>query len=125
MAADRAFATDARERGLDGWMDAFAPDAARLPQLGTSALRGLDAIRAADAALFADPAVRLVWDPVDAGAFADDRHGYTTGNYQLLRFASDGSSETLGSGRYVTWWRRDDGGRWRVILDTGAPDPPG
>lgn len=117
MAADRAFAAQTADRGLDGWMDAYAPDAVRLSMGGTVA-QGTEAVRAFDAALFADPTQRLVWAPTDAGSFSDGRHGFTTGRSALLSARGD----TLYTGVYVTLWRREADGRWRAILDTGAAD---
>lgn len=124
LAADRAFAAATAARGLDGWMDAYAADAVRL-RLGGSAAegsvaQGTDAIRAFDAALFEDPAVRLVWDPTDAAPFADGRTGFTTGRASVVRVAT---ADTLYRGTYVTIWRRDGDG-WKVILDTGADAGP-
>jgi uncharacterized protein (TIGR02246 family) len=129
LAADRAFAAAAAARGLDGWMSVMAPDAVRLPRLGQPAVTGADAIRRADAALFADPTRRLVWEPTEAGPFADGRHGFTTGRYKVLRRpgtrdAGAGEDQVVASGSYLTWWRKEADGRWLVILDTGTPDPP-
>lgn len=124
MDADRAFAAAAKARGIDGWMEFMTADAARLPRLGAEAVRGAEAIRKADTPLFADPKRRLTWEPKDAGLFADGRHGFTTGNYRVLRTRDDGSEEVAGRGSYVTWWRKEPSGKWRVILDTGAPEPP-
>jgi len=122
--ADRAFFAATRDRGLDGWLDALSEDAVRMPRVGSDAVRGGEAIRALDAALFADPAVRLRWEPTDAGVFADGRHGFTTGRYEVVRVGEAGEG-VEGSGHYVTWWRRAADGSWEVILDTGAPDSPG
>ena len=95
-------------------MEFYADDAVRL-RMGRTTVQGLDAVRAYDAGLFADATTRLVWEPTDAGAFADGRHGFTTGRSALL----SASGDTLYAGVYVSMWRLD-GGRWRVILDTGA-----
>ena len=122
MAADRAFAAETAARGLDGWMEYYAPDAARL-YMGGTAVRGHAAIRAFDADLFADPAVGLRWAPTDAGTFADGRHGFTTGRSALVRLGG-AAPDTLRTGTYVSLWRLDADGRWRVLLDTGALDPP-
>lgn len=122
--ADRAFAAAAAVRGLDGWLEFLADDAVRIPRPGAAAVRGRAAIRELDAPTFADPAVQWRWQPLDAGVFADGRHGFTTGRFRLLR--REGATERLlGEGAYVTWWRREEDGRWRVILHTGAPDAPG
>ncbi len=117
MAADSLFAAATAARGLDGWMSFYADDAVRLA-LGRQGIQGLDSVRQADAALFADSSARLVWHPTDAGAFADSLHGYTTGRSALVEKAT---GDTLGRGRYVTFWRWENGA-WRVILDTGTSD---
>lgn len=122
MDADRAFAAATAARGLDGWMDFMAPDAVRLLRLADP-VRGAEAIRKADAPSFANPAVRLTWAPVDGGMFDDGTHGWTIGRYEVHRRAADGSDTIAGHGRYLTMWRRGGDGRWRVILDTGVPEP--
>jgi uncharacterized protein (TIGR02246 family) len=124
MDADRAFAAAARARGLDGWMEYMTADAARLPKLGAKAVRGKEAIRKADKAIFSDPKRQLVWEPTEAGAFADGRHGFTTGKYRVIQKEPGGKEKVVGSGAYLTWWRKERDGKWRVILDTGNPDPP-
>jgi ketosteroid isomerase-like protein len=124
MDADRAFARATAEKGLDGWMGFMADDAVRVRPLGGKAYVGKDAVRKLDAPLFADPNRRLVWDPTDGGAFADGNHGFTTGRARLLARSADGKDDVAWSGAYVTWWRKDRDSRWKVILDTGADDPP-
>jgi ketosteroid isomerase-like protein len=119
--ADREFAKAAAQRGLDGWMSYFADDAARVDLRG-KVTRGLSNIRAADSTIFADPTVRMVWDPTDAGAFHDGNHGFTKGRYQVVKLEAGSPADTLSQGTYLTIWRRDEG-EWRVIVDTGAPDP--
>jgi len=122
MQMDRDFQAAALEHGLDGWLEFMSDDVVRLPGLGESGLQGKAAVRAVDAGLFADPNRRLLWEPAAAGAFNDGRHGYTTGRYRVVAVSEGGAEEVLSSGAYLTWWRLDDGGRWRVILDTGTPD---
>ncbi len=120
MAADRAFAVAAAERGLEGWMSFFHEDASR-PDSSGVVHRGLDAIRANDAAIFADPSLQLTWEPEHAGVFADGRHGYTWGRFQVLAKGGE-ADQVVGKGWYLSWWRWQDGA-WKVILDTGGPDP--
>lgn len=124
LAADRAFAKAVAERRLEGWMDFMTDDAARMEKLGGKFIKGKDAIRKADAALFADPKRRLVWDPVDAHAFADQKSGITSGRYQLLRTNDDGKETVIATGSYFTGWRKLADGNWKVTFDTGAPDTP-
>jgi ketosteroid isomerase-like protein len=120
--ADRAFAKAAADKGLDGWMSYFAEDAVRISPLGGPAAIGKAAIRKLDARLFADPKLQLVWEPIDAGVFADGKHGFTTGRAKVVTRGAD-KDTCPWTVKYVTWWRKDDG-VWKVILDTGASEAP-
>ncbi len=122
--ADRAFAKATAEKGLDGWLSYMTDDAVRISPLGSKAHVGKAAIKELDAALFADPKRQLVWEPADGGDFADGKHGFTTGKFKILSKSVEGKEDVQRTGAYVTWWRMGDDGRWKVILDTGAFDPP-
>ena len=63
-------------------------------------------------------------EPADAGAFADGKSGFTTGRYKMIARTDKGEDEIRSTGAYITWWSKGDDRRWKVILDTGAPDPP-
>lgn len=117
LAADRAFNDSTSAHGLDGWMSFYAADAVRL-RLGEQAVQGTEAVRRFDAPIFADTSIVLVWTPVDAGTFANGSHGFSTGKGAMVRRASP--SDTVWQGQYVTIWRRETDGRWKVILDTGS-----
>jgi ketosteroid isomerase-like protein len=121
--ADRAFAKAASEKGLEGWMSVFADDAVRISPLGDKAAVGPAAIRKLDAGLFADAKRKLIWEPIDAGVFADGKNGFTTGRAQLVAHDEADKDKGPWTMRYVTWWRKDSDGRWKVILDTGASVP--
>jgi ketosteroid isomerase-like protein len=47
--------------------------------------------------------------------------GYTTGPYELR--GTDPKDADVGYGRFVTVWRRQPGGAWKVALDLGVPTP--
>ncbi len=119
FAADHAFYLDARQRGLEGWVSWFAPHGARVPVEGEPA-HGLAEIRAADAALFADPTIQLHWKPETGGVLVPGELGYTRGRYHLVR-SDEGLESVLGTGTYLSIWTRTVAG-WRVALDTGVPD---
>jgi ketosteroid isomerase-like protein len=125
LQADREFAVAAAEHGLEGWMSVMAPDAVRIDALGGELHVGSSAIQALDAPMFSDPALSLAWSPERAHLFDDGRHGLTTGRFEARHRAADGSERVLATGHYLTLWRLSDDGRWTVILDTGATDPPG
>lgn len=122
MQADRDFAVATHARGIDGWMSFYAPDAIRIRYRGNM-IRGFDEIRKFDLPNISDTTSVLNWEPTDAYVFNGGSIGSTTGKYSVVsRRAADVGKE-LGSGRYVTMWRRE-GGRWLVIMDTGYPNPP-
>jgi len=121
LAADRAFAAETEQRGLDGWMAWFSEDALRV-ELHGPIVHGLAAIREHDRALHDDPQLSLLWEPTDAMLFSTADHGITRGRYRIVRDGPQGQA-LLSSGSYLTLWRREHGA-WKAILDTGAPDPP-
>lgn len=117
--ADRAFAVDASARRLQGWMDWFTEDAIKLDLIGDE-VRGLEAIRKADAPLWDDPTLTLRWAPDVGGWLEPGFTGYTRGRYTLDR-ANDSGESTIGTGTYLTLWRKTPAG-WRVTFDMGIPD---
>ena len=120
--ADRAFAQAAAERGIEGWMAALTDDAVRFAFVTDGFVQGHGDIRAQDAALFADPAVELRWEPTEGGLFASSDLGFTRGGYSVVQSTPDGAETVSSRGRYLTIWRRGPDG-WKVILDTGAANP--
>jgi ketosteroid isomerase-like protein len=115
--ADKAFFKATSERKIDGWMEVFANDAVRIAPLGGKATVGRDAIRALDGKMLED--LKLEWGPIDAGVFADGKHGFTTGKGKVYRKKEGGEDELVTEVVYVTMWRKE-GDKWKVILDTGA-----
>ena len=122
MRADREFAGAVAARGLEGWMEHFTDDAVRIRWRDPS-VRGLEEIRKFDAQLFADPAVTLHWEPVEAGLYRGGQLGWTRGRSEV-RERSGGATNVVQRGSYLTIWRLEPSGQWRVIMDTGTSDPP-
>ena len=124
LEADRAFARATARDGLDGWLSFMADDAVRVSRPGEKLIIGKERIKLRDADLFADPNHKLVWEPAESHLFADGKIGVTTGRYRMIANDTDGNETVLSQGGYVTWWRKDADGKWKVIFDTGSPDPP-
>jgi ketosteroid isomerase-like protein len=117
MEADRAFCRDVQENGAEAWASWFAEDGVQFPASGR--VEGRDAIRALMTPVFAPGAPALLWEPTDAVLTASGELGYTLGKWRLV--AAEGDS-VLGTGNYVTIWRRIDG-EWKVVVDIGNSDP--
>lgn len=119
LAADRAFARETAARGVDGWVEAFAPDGAMVS--GDGEIVGHAAIREAMAGFLGDPEIEFRWEPERAEAAPAGDWGFTIGRYTVRRrpAAAGAEPELLERGRYLTVWRREDDGRWRVVADIG------
>jgi len=115
-AAEAAFETAVAERGLDGWVEAFAPNGMMVQPEGP--VVGHDGIRRAMADAFADTTFQLTWTPDLIGVSDDGTLGYTTGRYESRHVTDD--QEVLSRGSYFTVWRRQEDGRWRVEADIGT-----
>ena len=69
---------------------------------------------------FAADGPRLTWAPVHVEAAASGDLGYSTGHYELAGKNADGTPR-IGTGWYVTIWRKGSDGLWRAALDIGTP----
>jgi ketosteroid isomerase-like protein len=114
MQADRDFAADVAEGGADAWARWFAPDGAMI-QEGTGEIRGRDAIREAVAYLDR-PSPVLTWEPTRADIAASGDLGWTTGTWEV-RTSPD--AEPTSRGLYVSIWRKQPDGSWKVVMDLG------
>lgn len=96
----------------------YAPDGARLGN-GGSVLRGRDAI-AASVGRFMDQAgpVAVHLETVEVWVVSD--RAYETGIWSYTYTPKSGTERTVG-GRYVTIWRRQVDGGWRIEADIGVP----
>ncbi len=120
FAADRAFAKAVADSGAPAWNARLAPDVAKPGNGGLILLRGVIPVAANDKPIFADVSQLLTWEPTDAAAYADRVTGVTLGRYAMVRRSA--RSDTLARGRYLTLWRKQPDGRWKILLDTGWPD---
>lgn len=120
--ADREFARDTALDGVEGWVRWFAPDGEMVRAAGTP-VHGHDAIRAAMASAFETPGFRLEWDPERAEISASGDLGVTYGSFRESRLV-DGESRVVRRGRYMTVWKRQEDGAWRVLMDIGTDAPP-
>jgi len=120
IAAEREFSRASEEKGIrEAFLTWLAPDAIVFRPGPTE---GLPIYEKMDAA---DPAV-LTWEPEFAEIAGSGEMGYTTGPYQLR--PDRGSPPTV-FGHYVTVWKKQPDGGWKVFLDIGVqherPSPPG
>lgn len=120
LAADEQFAAATAATGLEGWMAAFESTAIQMePDQPFSP--GLQSIRAAMAPAFADSTFKLTWRPTMAFASMAGDLGYTLGIWQSRHYTAQGAAQ-ISTGKYVTIWRKQADGSWKVVFDGGNPD---
>ena len=119
MDADRRFAADVASGGTEAWLSWMAEDGAQIVP-GTGEVRGHDGIRTLMAGLD-DPSSTLTWEPLRADIAASGDLGWTTGRYTSTAALPDGTTRS-GQGRYVTIWRKQTDGSWKVVMDLGNPE---
>jgi ketosteroid isomerase-like protein len=118
LAADTQFDADVAAGGIDAWVSWLEPAAANWSRSGLAHDR--EVYRTTLGPLLSEPGTKLRWQP--AWAEADGDLGYSTGRWQLHKRAADGGDQIAGSGKYVTIWRRQTDGQWRVVFDMGNDD---
>ncbi len=114
------FAKDVLERGGAGFADWFADDGVALGN-GVAPLIGKVAI--AKSANWSPKDYQLTWTPTDAMMGPSGDMGYTWGHFEGRSKDANGNP-VLTSGRYITMWRKQPDGTWKVVLDAGANEPP-
>lgn len=113
------FAKDVAERGGAGFAEWFAGDGVTLGN-GVAPVVGQVAI--AKSSTWSPKDYQLTWTPTDAVMGPSGDIGYTWGHYEGHSKDANGYPVTT-SGRYITIWRKQPDGNWKVVLDAGANEP--
>ncbi len=110
MAADRALAARVETAGPRAFLAALEADAAVLFP-GRPILRGAARSQRPFLARYDRPS-SYTWSPVHAVASTDGQFGCTVGFSRFTNAADTSHSQKRGT--YLTCWRRDAGGDWRI-----------
>jgi ketosteroid isomerase-like protein len=121
LQADRKFANTGIAKNIDNFMSFVAEDV-RFYSEGIMRTGKL-AFREGWAKGFADPNWTITWAPLYAEAAQSADLGYTTGSFEIHDKSSDGNP-VVRKGSYVTIWRKQPDGAWKVALDIGSFVPP-
>ena len=119
LQTDRDFDAATAQGGAAAWASFFAEDGVMLPA-GGEPVAGRENIEKAMSGAFRTPGFSLRWQPVDGAASGD--LGYMRGVYQATHTGADGKP-VVSYGKYVTVWRREQGGAWKAIADIGNSSP--
>jgi ketosteroid isomerase-like protein len=112
-AADVAFAKDVAARGIDGWIAAFEPEGGMISIAQGKRVEGHDAIAELMRELLAKG--KLAWAPI--ASRVRGKVGFTVGK---ATYTGATPAESW-QGTYVTIWRKQADGSWKVLFDTGRP----
>ena len=114
------FARDVAERGGAGFAAWFADDGVAL---GNGEAPTIGKVAIAKSANWDPKTYQLTWTPTDAAISPSGDMGYTWGHFEGHSKDQNGNP-VLTSGRYMTIWRKQADGSWKVVLDAGANDVP-
>jgi len=117
MEADRAFSADVQQGGSEAWVSWFAEGGSQIVE-GLGEVRDSDTRRQLMAGL--DQGVSLSWEPTRADIAASGDLGWTTGTFVSEAPGPDGET-VRGEGWYVSIWRLQPDGTWKVVMDLGNP----
>ena len=122
LKADREFARATAEKGIDGFASFLAEDVVLLNG-GAPIVHGRQGAIDTWSGLLTDPGASITWEPTMAVLAESGELGYTVGQYTTTLTGEDGE-RSVEKGKYVTIWRKQAGGGWKVVLDGGNPDGP-
>ena len=115
------FAKDVAARGGPGFASWFAGDGVLL---GNGAAPVLGKVAIEKSANWSPKDYQLTWTPVGAVMGPSGEIGYTWSDYVGRSKDASGHVVTT-SGRFITIWRKQADGSWKVALDAGADAPAG
>jgi len=120
-AMEDAFCAMAREKGLLAAFQHFAaPDVAFIdtdPRQWRGPAAVLERIGPDQ------PGVKLTWSATFTDVSDDGTLGYNYGRYEWRGPGADGK-ERVGTGWFLTIWKRQPDGSWKYVMDNGAADKP-
>lgn len=120
--ADLQWSKAADSKTADQFVAFFADDAIFLPP-NVPIMTSKEAIQRWMSGLMDSPGFALSWQPTRAGVSAGGDMGYTSGVYQLKMTGPSGKPVS-DHGKYLTVWKKQADGSWRVVADTFNSDLP-
>jgi ketosteroid isomerase-like protein len=115
------FAKDVAARGGAAFADWFAEDGVAL---GNGEAPSIGRVAILKSAHWDPKVYQLTWTPTDAVLGPSGDMGYTWGHFEGHSKDANGNPVTT-TGRYITIWRKQPDGSWKVVLDAGANEPAG
>ncbi len=126
-------ATDAVRAADEQWMKvfsakdldksvAFCDEKGAVLAPNAPVAEGREAIAKSFSGFFTLPDLKITWHADKADVAKSGELGYTSGTYQMS-FTGPGKTVT-DKGKYVTVWKKEADGSWKVLLDIFNTDMP-
>jgi ketosteroid isomerase-like protein len=119
METDRLFSKTSEEIGFGRAFSQFTAEEARIFQNKRLPIVGKDAV-----VKFLTENVKgtITWEPYFVEMSASGDLGFTLGKSQSLHTSASGK-EVVSYGHYVTIWKKQKDGSWKLVFDTGIETP--
>jgi ketosteroid isomerase-like protein len=121
--ADTEFARSVADRNRERFLSLIA-ETATFNGGSPNELRGRDAIMKGWEDFFTADGPTLTWAPSKGEVIGAGDVGYTIGR-SVLRAKDKDGKPTERIGQYVTVWKKQADGSWKVVFDTGSTFPSG
>jgi ketosteroid isomerase-like protein len=121
-AADAAWLKTYEAKDVDKAV-AFCDDRGSLLWPNAPRATGKSAIAKATAGAFAIPDFKLEWHPDQIAVARSGELGYTSGTYTWT-FKDASGKPASDKGKYLTVWKKQRDGSWKVLLDMFNTDLP-
>ena len=119
--SDAAFAQSVAEKNREKFLS-FIADVTTFSGGTANELHGREAVMKAWSDFFAPDGPTLSWTPMKGEVIGAGDVGYTTGRSVFRQKGADGKV-TERRGQYVTIWKKQADGSWKVVFDTGSNLP--
>ena len=117
--AEADFEAARAQKGMEGWLSFFSEDTANI--IPGKPITFSKADMREQLTNTWNPNVTLKWQPVKADVSASGDLGYTVGTWQLTGKSPKGDPVSM-TGKYMTVWKKQTDGSWKVVADMGNAD---
>jgi ketosteroid isomerase-like protein len=118
--ADLELAKAVADRNLEDFVALVDNDAVFF---GREISRGRDSVSKAWLPFFTDRSLFLKWHPIQVEVSSSADLGYSIGEYERIGKDQSGNP-TSATGNYVSIWRKQPDGKWKIVLDIATPGSP-
>jgi ketosteroid isomerase-like protein len=116
---DRELSRASESRNIDAFTALLDTDTVFVSESGPPA-RGREAVRLKWAVFFDPAGPSLTWEPYEGEVSSQGDLGYTRGKF-LFQGKDDAGKPVTERGEYLSIWRKQQDGAWRLVVDSSLP----